>query len=707
MADAWRNAAIVRDIAEARDEIALRLGADWPAFAGRLDALLAELVAAADVEQQRVVDRVLRLGLGSRAAGVFRAILNRYAPADLDRTRRGPAAGGAPFGVTTAGEPAPAEAAKREALDLKAALAGAAAPRARYLNAGFFPEADNTAIPPATPLSLGGGPYRLGVNVGRFWGPGTPGDPVPEGLFAAVDGPLVLDVIPRSLDATFTPVRKPLALPETGDSALVFFGVTFAAAGRVAVDVDLMYRNHLVQSRRTEVDVLPAGADLASEAGTHAAQDGYITFTRTAAFDPDDLGTEPRTLTVVAERSLGDRISLRFYEAAPGGGEAGAEVGVLDSELNDDSLARVMTFARERMKATMTAYAGRERGDAPTLRRQLAELAEAGREFYLALLPGLKGGPDGASPRVRAELSTGTVIQVAPLSTQLGVPWELLYERPIEAAGDAIRLCRPFADFAASPPGAGAPPAECPGNCPDRCDAQAACPLAFWGYRYRVEQIPCRVDPGATLPAGSLLLVVPNGRPLRMASTVSTQLSRWKVHLDRLEALAPGGLTQVRLLSRAAVKAELTAAGPGASVLYFYTHGDPSDWRSSLGVGATEKIRRVDLDAWRPSFRGRSPLVVLNACDTANYTPDRFENLIQFFHERRAAGVVGTQCEVRELLADRFIGEFFRRFLAGETAGAALHAARLALLHDALDPRGLCYSLFASADVRLARPVVP
>ena len=100
------------------------------------------------------------------------------------------------------------------------------------------------------------------------------------------------------------------------------------------------------------------------------------------------------------------------------------------------------------------------------------------------------------------------------------------------------------------------------------------------------------------------------------------------------------------------------------------------------------------------------PLVVLNACESADYAPDSFENMVKFFCDAGAAGVVGTQCEVKEKLAHTFIAYFFQSFFSQATAGQALFEARQKLLRDHLDPRGLTYSLFAAADVKLAQPII-
>jgi CHAT domain-containing protein len=180
-----------------------------------------------------------------------------------------------------------------------------------------------------------------------------------------------------------------------------------------------------------------------------------------------------------------------------------------------------------------------------------------------------------------------------------------------------------------------------------------------------------------------------------------------KPHLDHLRALAPQPpLEFISIDSKDGVRAALSNVDSPADVLYFYTHGSLHLGAPCLIVGADERIKYVDLDAWDVRLDHHPPLVVLNACDSADYSPESFENLLKFFCDRGAAGVIGTQCEIKETLADFVSIAFFRAFfLQQASAGQALLEARRALLRDHLDPRGLAYSLFASADLKLAQSI--
>jgi hypothetical protein len=679
------------------EAIALQLGDEAHQFADRLRDLLAALDGPQEEQWARRVDALVDVGVRSAARELFREIVALSMWPGL--TRAGYRLNLSHYTGPKSPPPSPAFQGAAAAAPLRRAAGGLAEAVAattttpRYLNAGFFAANEDQPLDTARPLSLAEGPYRLGVNVGRFWGPGSPGTPFPENTLAAAfeqNPVLELDVAPRSATVTFSPPRTRLPLSRTGDTPLLFLQMTLARAGRQVVDVDLLYHNHLLQSRRTEVHVAEGNEELPRSAWP--VQDGYLTFTRTGALDPLTLGplaSAPSPLTVVVERDLDGRIGLRFYSRPADG--ADQELGAQESSVQDRNLKTWMDKARGLLKGAMSAYAGLPEGSPALLAQHLGPLAEAGREFYLALLPALAD----RAPRLSLGLQPGQTLQVAPLSPQLGVPWEVLYERPVESFDPAITVCPAFREHG---PG--------PEQCPHHGNPRVVCPHGFWGYRYVIEQLPCRARPGGPLP-GTLPLHERNGLPLRFSAVVGTTLTHWRPHLDALQALAPAaGLELTPLETKDSVRQALRAEARPAEVLYFYTHGGSDGDSSFLSVGADGRIKLIDLEAWDLSLTRQRPLVVLNACDSAAYSPESFENLIQFFCDRGAAGVVGTQCEVRELLAGAFCLDFFSKFFRQASLGDALFDARRALLFDCLDPRGLAYSLFAAAEVRLGQPVL-
>jgi hypothetical protein len=543
----------------------------------------------------------------------------------------------------------------------------------RYLNAGLFrAQAAGTGKPldSGRPLALDGGPYRMGVNVGQFWGPGAAGAPFPDELLAPHfedQSALELEVVAHSLDVGIGVPHQTISLPKKGDSPLVFFDLTVAKAGRQAVDVDLLFHGHILQSRRLEAVVIAHAGDPLAPSDL-PAQDGYITFTRTAALDwksVGPIGAKPSGLTIVAERDLDyNRIGLRFY------GAIGKELGFEQSTLTDASLGKAMS---------------------KVLEKHLGQLADIGRSFYLALMS------DGQGQQLSVGIEPGTTIQVAPLSAQLGVPWEALYERKAESYREGrTKLCSTYSTHGPAPQ-----------DCPGAGDPSIVCPHGFWGYRYVIEQLPCRVDRNTSPPQSTLPLRVQNDLPLRFNGIVYAKFKQLTNHWDALRKMASAeNLEMARFESLADVQSALTESGRTADIIYFYTHGGSDAFgKPYLEVGSGDQISYNDLDAWGVDLGNHRPLVMLNACDSADYSPDSFENLIRFFCGKKAAGVIGTQCEVKENLASAFSMLFFGAFFRQATAGEALFEARQALLRQ-LDPRGLAYSLFAAAEVKLNKPVI-
>jgi hypothetical protein len=558
----------------------------------------------------------------------------------------------------------------------------------RYLNTGIFRVGE--AEPMTGSESPPPGRYELGANVGSFWGPGTPGVSFPDQLLEQEfeEDTLVCQLSVDSTTAQLESTFAPLPVPRTGDGPLVRLPVVFPAPGRHALDAHLFYKGHLLQSRRLDVTV----GESAQPAGEPSAprQDGYVTFTRAHALEPDTaqrLAASPRRLTILADRDPNaENIVMRFFRV---GGAEYDELAQSPTTLTTGSLKTAVDLVRTELGATMLAYSGGIGGQVEVLEERLGRLAYVGRSFYRALVPEdlQLREPDGRSD---GGPEPGSIIQVDPLSPQLGVPWEVLYEREVEKYRKGrTRLCPTFAQHG--------PAAE---DCPSSGDAKVVCPYGFWGYRYIVEQLPARVERGQ--PARPLEELVRNGGGLHLSAFVSTQLASVPTHLGNLEGLAPSPpLDLVRIDSFTGAEEALKGEGGCASdVLYFFTHGGRDEFgEPCLAVGADDMLTYVDLDAWKIQL-ARNPLVVLNACETAAYSPDDFENLIRFFVQRGAAGVVATQCDIKEQLADAMIVPFFASFFSRVPAGQAMFAARLGLLRKN-DPRGLAYSLFASADVIL------
>lgn len=283
-----QNQRLLKAILANFDQIQQQVGDQWPAFRQHLLSLLQRL-AQAETEQTttEIVDEILELGFATEAADLFRQLLNEAQAEDLSFLEGASRGGvgqpkGEVHGVTL--EPISGgtlSVSDKVEIDLVSGkLTGVAfqdwgdgddnkarpleaapkeTPALRFLNAGFFTTESEQLLPIDQPLLFAQKNYRLGVNVGTFWGPGAPGEAALDEILAEAlktQAPLKLVVAVRSRSVKVTPAQAMLILPTTGDSPLLFFNLSFGRPARHALNVDLFYQGHLLQSRHVEVEVV-------------------------------------------------------------------------------------------------------------------------------------------------------------------------------------------------------------------------------------------------------------------------------------------------------------------------------------------------------------------------------------------------------------------------------------------------------------------
>jgi len=703
-------AAIIEAIYQQWAEIKWYAGEEWAELEPLLLNKLDELIEAKDERQaQSLTMKLLHIGRNTSAGIIFRKIIQTYSLGEgyIEVARLGDR-------FTMHGSKSIEGTSDDEVVTLTTLKSGIRETLARlqeentishdessivrYLNSGFF-TIDDEYVKPVHPLFLDSVPYRLVVNIGKFWGPGTAVSPfptLPDELYDE-DDVLILDVIARTQDdgLQIGSPQQTLTLPKEGDSQHILFDLEIVRNGRYTIDVDVFYHGHLLQSRRIEFKAVQHASE-ELPASAWPVQDGYITFTRTAHLTREalaPLAATPRRLTILAERDASyQNIAICVYD------NSGDGLRLRPSIFNELNLTPLLDGLRQRLLATMAAYTGDIGGTETELAGHLGQLANAGYAFYRNLLPDLRDA-DGRltthGRRLQRALLPGAVIQIAPLSAQVSVPWELVYERQIYS--QCLTLCPTFREHGPDL-----------ADCPHQNDASVVCPHGFWGYRYIIEQLPCRVGRNAKPTGQSLPLFIPNSHPLHLTALTYDTGKQFAYHWHNLIGLGTAVQLQLhQVTSRDEASRFFTNRETIADLVYFYTHGGKNDiGQPYLQISDGSQITINDLDAWNVNWRRAHPLVVLNACESADYGPDDFESLILFFSQRGAAGVIGTQCAVQEKLADAFILPFFAGFLRQMPAGAALLAARRHLLNDHLDPRGLAYSLFAAAEVKLAQPAL-
>jgi hypothetical protein len=178
-----------------------------------------------------------------------------------------------------------------------------------------------------------------------------------------------------------------------------------------------------------------------------------------------------------------------------------------------------------------------------------------------------------------------------------------------------------------------------------------------------------------------------------------------------------------------------------AQILYFYTHGHTRLQLGDIGYGKllqsfikryesleadnpAREILKTTYDtikgdkeekfqqdeSWIELSQGRiryselldipelstQPLVFLNMCESAQITPSLSHGFIDFFLNRKARAVIGTECMMTVEFAHPFAKSVLEGLLSGDPLGQVMLDARREFIKQK-NPLGLAYTLFGSA----------
>ncbi len=100
------------------------------------------------------------------------------------------------------------------------------------------------------------------------------------------------------------------------------------------------------------------------------------------------------------------------------------------------------------------------------------------------------------------------------------------------------------------------------------------------------------------------------------------------------------------------------------------------------------------------------PLVVMNACGSAEVHPATFTSVPSMFLRAGHVGFIGTEVAVPDSFAKDFGRSFYSRLFFGHSVGRSVLDARSTLLRRHNNPFGLVYSCYTSPDLRLSRPLL-
>ena len=516
-----------------------------------------------------------------------------------------------------------------------------------------------------------------------------------------------------------------LWVPHDGETDQIWFAVTPTREGAAVLRYTFYYRQNVLQSFRLaaivsseppkrraatpqELTMLAAALHVPTKDFPRAT---YLNRLEYAAADLTSAAQMPeRRVSIVANDVAGERVvtikgKRYFFDSKAGA--VNSYAARLRETLFDASVAKIGPKREE--------WPYRFGDDAalnlPNLEKVLPDLARAGWQLYAdvfaqdartLLAPDLEG--------------TDATIAVAHALLEDVIPWAAMYDRkyagpPSTGASGVCTACIPKSDGKLSAIECGSSP-DCLLNHGMK-PWNVACPLRFWGFRHLIEIPPKQVtggeQPKPTVQISGIVIASPSTPPasvssLRLTALVNADLATAPAHAIKLQALTSSRLSKT-LQKRVETEPDAVMGAAGATdldVLYFFCHarGAPDCAPAVVEFGAGGKTARYTSDLFDMVW-SRKPLIVLNGCSTAAFTPAELSPFVKTFtRDGKAGGVVGTEIPVHETLASDVACQLLQRVLDGERVGTALLAVRRSLLSKN-NPLGLAYTLFASLELEV------
>jgi hypothetical protein len=548
-----------------------------------------------------------------------------------------------------------------------------------------------------------------------------------------------IGVIGLEFDVLGDPVQE-LWLPKDGVAYPVYFAVSPRRAGVARLRFCLYFGNDVVQSFRiAAVTVVPGESGASDDQARHM-------LAQALGLDPNAVGGEG--YLALLEYSLADGL-----DDAPE--RPGRKVSFVANHLDDDPViavkasnvfdVRINRNVPDRVSQVRKALAEvsvraldvppekrpyafgpDNRGDADTLKNALRKLAVAGRDLYAAILS------QSARDELDELLADPQIIHVAHVLLEDVIPWAAIYDRAYDEGRTIDRHGAPvdqevcLASLPAAAGGVGARKCGTVGECELHAERlrrrreqgdkglipeTVVCPLHFWGFKHVVE-VPAQQVKGQR-KARVVWNRIGSAPLANLLAAINATLDPEQVHAQELDSLIggvpPPGTWVAKLSDRTTILNELERAD--LDLIYFYCHARGGREHPAIDPPILEiQVSAQPAQGWiKPADLSSSvrwehhPLIFLNGCGTAGFSPDALSPFITaLVEDRGAAGVVGTEIPVHEVFAREFARHFLGAFIAGRRAGDALLEARRKLL-EKNNPLGLIYTLYATADLQLER----
>ncbi|NWG21289.1 MAG: CHAT domain-containing protein [Chloroflexi bacterium] len=245
-------------------------------------------------------------------------------------------------------------------------------------------------------------------------------------------------------------------------------------------------------------------------------------------------------------------------------------------------------------------------------------------------------------------------------------------------------------------------------------------PMGFWGYRHIIEYTPqfSATQPAAFAPEIQVADRLQLG--FVFDETIDTQFGAPIISEQRQILPGIGDLAISEYDTRDEFLDLLSGSTHTPQIIYFYGHAisrqpgekDP-DTGMEYGPGdsyLTVNGEVITLDEMNMTAGldlahfDSAPLVVLNACESAELSPELYNGLMPYLVGRGARGVIGTEVLMPAHFAAEFAPALLRRFASGGIRlGDLLRDMRREYLRDKNNVLPLIYALYSNSELIVKR----
>lgn len=351
------------------------------------------------------------------------------------------------------------------------------------------------------------------------------------------------------------------------------------------------------------------------------------------------------------------------------------------SDMNAEGLADLVSGLRSRVKelienkfdeATQKIAYTEAIDISPSIHAEaLAELAEESYATFRSIF--FESGADEGMKSIGlllASLPESPARDIQIVTSRFVIPWQLLYAAPALEPVEARR---------------------------------------FLGFSHRIEHLALRSGwsvQEAKINTADLRISVNVNRGIDEELGVTTIKDQMKF----FDGLAASGKVKIEVRDTVdSVKKALADPQLADQVIYLYCHAVSNGAGEGVGKSALlfEGKKKLTLSSLRaaaainaPPYRG-APLVVINACQSAELSPIFYDGFVPHLTSRGARGVIGTECDTPAMFGARWGEAFFREFLEGEELGEVMLTLRRKFLNEKNNFLGLLYAVHCNGNTRV------